>query len=118
MTYILGFLSLLLFLLVGETLKFLFGWPVSGGIGGMLLLTVWLVRSGSVSEELAAASRALISALILLIMPGVVGVFFLGSRFSGQWLAIGGALIAGTALSVLTSLLLLRATTKRGGRVV
>ncbi|MDX1756145.1 MAG: CidA/LrgA family protein [Marinobacter sp.] len=103
-----GFLTLLLFLVMGESLRFVFGWPVSGGVIGMLLLTGWLMLSGGAGEALAGASQQLISILILLIMPGVVGVFFLGGRFDGQWTAVVVALVTGTFLSVLTTLLLLR----------
>lgn len=103
-----GFLTLLLFLMLGETLRLLFQWPVSGGIIGMLLLTLWAMVSGGVRDDLALASQKLIAILILLIMPGVVGVFFLGNQFDGQWLAIGLALVGGTFLSVLSTLALLR----------
>lgn len=103
-----GFLTLLLFLMLGEFLRFVFQWPISGGVIGMMLLTAWLMVSGGANESLTTASQSLISILILLIMPGVVGVFFLGSRFEGQWLAIGTALVAGTFLSVLTTLLTMR----------
>jgi putative effector of murein hydrolase LrgA (UPF0299 family) len=37
-----------------------------------------------------------------------VGIFFQAGEFSGQWLAIGSALVVGTLLSVLTTLWLLR----------
>lgn len=103
-----GFLTLTIFLLLGESLRFVIGWPISGGVGGMLMLTLWLVVRGKVSDELAVASQGLISILIVLIMPGVVGVFFLGDAFAGQWVAFGVALVAGTALSVLTTLLLMK----------
>jgi holin-like protein len=108
-----GFLGLTLFLLVGESLRFLLGWSISGGVGGMLLLALWLAIRGQISSGLASASQGLISILILLIMPGVVGVFFLGDAFSGQWLAVGVALLAGTALSVATTLALMTYFTKR-----
>ncbi|SFM35759.1 CidA/LrgA family protein [Marinobacter zhejiangensis] len=103
-----GFLTLLLFLILGEAMRLLFLLPISGGIIGMLLLTFWAMVSGGISEDLALASQKLIAILILLIMPGVVGVFFLGGHFDGQWLAITLALLAGTFLSVLTTLLILR----------
>lgn len=103
-----GFLTLLLFLMLGEALRLLFQLPVSGGIIGMLLLTIWAMATGGINEDVALASQALIAILILLIMPGVVGVFFLGSHFDGHWIAIACALVGGTFLSVLTTLLLLR----------
>ncbi len=65
-------------------------------------------------SSLARASQGLISVLVLLIMPGVVGVFFTADQFSGQWLAVAAALLVGTFLSVLTTLLLMKAVTARG----
>ena len=35
-----GFLTLLLFLILGELLRYLCNWPVSGGVAGMMLLTL------------------------------------------------------------------------------
>lgn len=103
-----GFLQLTAFLAIGESLRFLLAWPVSGGVAGMLLLTLWLMLTGQIGDGLALASQSLISVLVLLITPGVVGVFFLGDQFAGQWLAIGLALVLGTLLSVLTTLMLMR----------
>lgn len=103
-----GFLILTLFLLLGESLGFLLDWPISGGVIGMILMTLWLMLRGHISDELASASQALISLLVLLIMPGVVGIFFLGAQFSGQWLAVAVALGLGTLLSVVTTLLLMQ----------
>jgi len=103
-----GFLILVVFFIFGESLRLVFALPVSGGVLGMIALTLTLMVQGSVSDQLAAASQGLISMLVLLIMPGVVGVFFTANQFSGQWLAVAAALLAGTFLSVLTTLLLMK----------
>ncbi len=103
-----GFLVLTVFFIVGELLRVLLALPVSGGVIGMILLTVLLMGKGSISDSLAGASQALISVLVLLIMPGVVGVFFVADEFAGQWLAIGVALLVGTLLSVFTTLWLMQ----------
>jgi len=103
-----GFLVLSVFFLLGEASRIVFALPVSGGVIGMILLTFTLMVRGNISDSLAQASQALISVLVLLIMPGVVGIFFQAGEFSGQWLAIGSALVVGTLLSVLTTLWLLR----------
>lgn len=103
-----GFLVLVLFYLLGEILRLVFVLPVSGGVLGMMALTFTLMLWGQVSEELASAGQALISVLVLLIMPGVVGVFFMAGQFSGQWFAVAAALLVGSFLSVLTTLLLMK----------
>lgn len=110
-----GFLVLTLFYLLGEALQRVLLLPVSGGVIGMALMTLSLMLRGQIGEGVAGASQALISVLILLIMPGVVGVFFLGDEFSGQWLAVAVALGVGTLLSVLTTLLLMRSLVSRQG---
>lgn len=111
-----GFLTLVLFFMLGEALRLVFLLPVSGGVLGMMLMTVTLMLKGSVSDDLAMASQGLISILVLLIMPGVVGVFFSADQFSGQWLAVATALLVGTFLSVLTTLLLMTSLTRANGR--
>ncbi|NWN92774.1 CidA/LrgA family protein [Marinobacter adhaerens] len=108
MSMLRGFLILVLFYLLGEAVRLIFLVPVSGGVLGMILMTFTLMLRGEISDALASASQALISVLVLLIMPGVVGVFFMASRFSGQWLAVAVALLVGTFLSVLTTLLLMK----------
>ena len=59
---------------------------------------------------MAEASRGLISVLVLLISPGVVGVFFIADRFAGHWLSVVVALVAGTLLSSVTTLWLMKKT--------
>lgn len=108
MSMLYGFLVLTVFFMAGEVLRVLLALPVSGGVIGMILLTLLLMARGGTSESLAGASQALISVLVLLIMPGVVGVFFVADEFAGQWLAIGVALALGTLLSVITTLWLMQ----------
>ena len=103
-----GFLWLLGFLLLGEVLVTLSGLPVSAGVVGMLLLTAWLLLHGGGFDDIAAAAQPLIAVLAMLIMPGVVGVFFLIDALAGQWTAILAALVGGTLLSVFTTLWLMR----------
>jgi putative effector of murein hydrolase LrgA (UPF0299 family) len=114
MSMLRGFLVLVLFFILGESIRVVFALPVSGGVLGMVVITFTLMVKGSVSDELALASQGLVSVLVLLIMPGVVGVFFTADQFSGQWLAVATALLVGTFLSVLTTLLLMQLVTTRG----
>ncbi|QJQ96835.1 MULTISPECIES: CidA/LrgA family protein [Halomonadaceae] len=102
-----GFLRLLILLLIGDALVTLLQLPVSSGVAGMLLMTTWLILRRRVDEDISAASQPLIALLAMLIMPGVVGVFFIAEQFAGQWLAVAVALGAGTLLSVATTLWLM-----------
>ena len=114
MSMLRGFLVLTVFFIAGEAVRVLLALPVSGGVIGMILLTLLLMGQGSISDSLAGASQALISVLVLLIMPGVVGVFFVVDEFAGQWLAVGVALVLGTLLSVMTTLWLMHRFSGQG----
>lgn len=103
-----GFLWLISFLLLGEALVIHLGLPISPGVVGMLAMTLWLILRRRVGNAIQAASQPLITLLAMLIMPGVVGVFFIIDTFAGQWLAIGVALILGTLASVATTLWLMQ----------
>jgi len=103
-----GFLVLVAFFLLGEAVRVLAGVPVSGGVLGMVMVTFTLMLRGRVSDELAEASQGLISVLVVLIAPGVVGVFFIIDKFAGQWTTVLVALVAGTMLSVLTTLWIMK----------
>lgn len=108
MTALGGFLWLVSFWLIGEVIIYLTAIPVSSGVLGMLLLSITLAIRGSVPDTLAAAAQPLIALLAMLIMPGVVGVFFVAGELGSQWIAIIVSLILGTLLSVLTTLWLMR----------
>src|SRR5690554_7800099 len=99
-----GFLWLLGFLLLGDVLVTLTGLPVSAGVGGMLLLTFWLMLRGTVSRDITGAAQPLINVLAMLIMPGVVGVFFILDTLSGQWAVCIGALVGGWWVGVVRAL--------------
>jgi putative effector of murein hydrolase LrgA (UPF0299 family) len=103
-----GFLWLVGFLLLGEALVWWLSIPVSPGVVGLLALTLWAMLRGRIDPDIQAASQPLIQVLAMLIMPGVVGIFFIRDAFSGQWLAVAVALTLGTLLSVGTTFFLMR----------
>lgn len=103
-----GFLWLLGFQLLGHLLVESLAIPVSHAMAGLLLLLAWLLARRRLNESVATASQALIPLLAMLVMPGVVGVFFVIDEFAGHWTAVMVALVLGTFLSVLTTLWLMR----------
>ncbi|MCA1773432.1 MAG: CidA/LrgA family protein [Halomonas sp.] len=103
-----GLLWLIGYWLLGEVVIHFSGLPISSGVVGMLLMCATLVVIGRVPSSIAAASQPLIGLLAMLIMPGVVGVFFILDELAGQWFAILAALVLGTLLSVITTLWLLK----------
>lgn len=108
MTLLRGFLWLLGFQLLGQAAVEWLSLPVSHAMAGLLLLLVWLLVTRRLNESVATASQALIGQLAMLIMPGVVGVFFVIDEFAGHWTAVMLALVLGTFLSVLTTLWLMQ----------
>ncbi|TVU92246.1 CidA/LrgA family protein [Vreelandella titanicae] len=107
MSVLRGFLWLLSFLVLGDILVTLAGLPVSAGVVGMLLLSIWLMLCGKVPRDLATAAQPLIGVLAMLVMPGVVSIFFMFDELAGYWTAILVALVLGTLLSVFTTLWLM-----------
>ncbi|GHD40732.1 Putative effector of murein hydrolase LrgA, UPF0299 family [Marinobacter persicus] len=107
MGWLWGFFILVLFFLLGEAIRVVAGLPVSGGVIGMVLVTLKLMIRGDITDSLASASQGLISVLVLLITPGVVGVFFIADQFAGEWWILAVALVVGTFLSVATTLWLM-----------
>lgn len=103
-----GLLWLISYWIIGEVVIYFSGLPISSGVVGMLLLCATLTIIGRVPSSLAAAAQPLIALLAMLIMPGVVGVFFMLDELAGEWLAILTALLLGTLLSVITTLWLLK----------
>ncbi|MEP6417377.1 MAG: CidA/LrgA family protein, partial [Marinobacter sp.] len=50
MSMLRGFLTLVLCFMLGEALRLVFLIPVSGGVLGMILMTITLMLKGSVSD--------------------------------------------------------------------
>lgn len=84
MTLLRGFLWLLGFQLLGQLVVEALALPVSHAMAGLLLLLAWLLVNRGLSDSVATASQALIPLLAMLIMPGVVGVFFVIDEFAGH----------------------------------
>ena len=69
-----GLIVLLGFLLIGEFLAHLLGWPVPGSVMGMMLLFTVLVIRGGISPSLKQSSQGLLPYLPLFIVPASVGI--------------------------------------------
>ena len=103
-----GFTQILVFWIFGESLNYLTDIPVSGSVLGMIMLFAYLLIRGTVSKQLEHSSQTLISQLSLLLLPGGVGLFFLGERMQGQWIPLLTAIVVGSIISIIASLLLMR----------
>ncbi len=105
--------QIMVFWVLEESLHYLTEIPISGSVLGMLLLFAFLMVRAGASLELERTSQALISQLTLLLLPGGVGLFFLGERMTGQWLPLLTAIFIGSLLSIAISLLLMNWLVKR-----
>jgi holin-like protein len=99
---------LLLFQLAGEVLAHVFALPLPGPVIGMALLFATLVWRGGAGDTLRNTANGLLQHLSLLFVPAGAGVMVHFSRIGGEWLAILGALVASTALTLLVTALTLR----------
>lgn len=101
-----GFLTLLIFQWLGELVTLATGAPIPGPVFGMLLLLLALLVRQKASQSLQESSHTLIQYLSLLFLPAGVGIFFLSDAIQAQWLAIAGAMILGTFISMYFSAVL------------
>lgn len=95
--------TLLLFQALGEGLSFALRLPVPGPVLGMALLLAYLLFRRQAAEPLRETSLELLKHLSLLFVPAGVGIMLHTVRLADEWLAIGIALLASTALAILVT---------------
>lgn len=102
-----GLIWLLLFQLLGELISRSFGWIVPGPVVGMVLFFAFLLLVPT-PQSVSQVSDTLIKHLGVMFLPPAAGLFFLPPEVTRQWLALAGALIIGTAISLTLCALLLK----------
>lgn len=107
------FTVILCFQLAGELLVAASGLPIPGPVIGMALLFAGLLCLGSVSEDLAIASGALLENLSLLFVPAGVGVMLHLSVLSREFASISLALLVSTCLTIAVTGLVMKILSKR-----
>ena len=95
-----GFVTLLLFTVLGDVVSTLLQLPVPGAVTGLILLVVWLQVKGEPSENLQKVSQFCIHYLSALFIPASVAVFFMTDLWSRQWLPIVLAVFVATPLGI------------------
>jgi holin-like protein len=99
--------------LLGELLISATGLPVPGPVCGMAILFLGLNVHGSVPDELAAVTSALLDNLTLLFIPAGVGVMLHAALIGRDWLPISVSLIVSTALTIAVTALMMTWLTPR-----
>jgi holin-like protein len=89
--------------LLGEAVARLADLPVPGPVLGLIGLAALLIARGRAPEPLADTANGLLQHLSLLFVPAGVGVLLHLSRIGEAWLAIGAALLVGTAVTILVA---------------
>lgn len=93
--------------LAGELVIHAAGLPFPGPVLGMVLLFGFLMVRGSIPEKLGATADFLLGHLSLLFVPAGVGVMLHFSLLGDDWLPIGVALVASTALTIVVTALMM-----------
>lgn len=103
-----GFITLLLFQLLGEAAAFALPIPVPGPVIGMMLLLLWLIAKQEQDSELIRFSSDFLRHLALLFIPAAVGIMTQFERLAHEWLAILVAVLVSTLVSIIVTAYLVR----------
>ena len=103
-----GILQLMIFNLLGYALVQGFDLPIPAPVIGLVLLLVFLLIRGSISESLAEATSKLLPLLPLFLIPASAGVVEYGALVKKEWLPILLALVVSLLVSFLVTPFLFR----------
>lgn len=95
-----GLTWLVLFQLAGTALNHLFLPVLPGPIIGLVLLLVYLMVRGEVSEPVSQAAGSLLRYLPLLLVPPAVGVMVYAGKIADDFWAIVGSLMLSLMLGL------------------
>ena len=82
--------------------------PVPGPVIGMVVLFIYLVARGGVSQTMGRTADGLLSHLSLLFVPAGVGVMLHFRLLEDNWLAVSVALLASTVATIVVTALMMR----------
>lgn len=102
--------TLLVFQVAGEIVRLALGLPVPGPVIGMLAFLAWLALKPREVAALREPVLTLLSHLSLLFVPAGVGVMLHLRRLADEALAVGVALVASTALSIVATAVVVERT--------
>jgi len=82
--------------------------PVPGPVIGMVVLFIYLMVRGGVSQAMGKTADGLLSHLSLLFVPAGVGVMLHFRLLEDNWLAVSAALLASTVATIIVTALMMR----------
>ncbi len=118
MTFLLSFVTLLLFQLAGELLHAMLHLPLPGPVIGMALLTAFLLAKGGVEPTLAATADQLLSMLGLLFVPAGAGIITNLALLRSAWLPLTASLMISTVLTLIVTAGVMHVLLKRSGQAI
>lgn len=110
--FILGFVLLLIFQLLGEVVVILLELPVSGPVVGIVLLLTTLIIKGRVGKSLNTASTTLLGHLSIMFVPVSVGLMAHYELLVNEWLPITATLILSTIVMLISTALIMAFTSR------
>lgn len=102
--------TLLVFQVAGEVVRLAFGLPIPGPVIGMLAFLAYLALAPREVAALREPVLTLLSHLSLLFVPAGVGVMLHLRRLADEAMAVGVALVASTALSIVVTAVVVERT--------
>jgi len=103
-----GLVQLLVFHWLGYMLVTTLNLPFPAPVAGMILLLVYLLLNGSISEELAQATGHLLPFLPLFLIPAGAGVIQYGDVVKQEWFPMTLALVVSSVASFVVTPFLFR----------
>lgn len=103
--YLLGFAIVTAFFLLGTQLHS-WGFPIPGGVLGLLLFFLALTFGVVKLRRVERASGLLLRNMVLLFVPYTIGILEMGPLLSKQWLALTASLLVSLVAVILTTGLL------------
>ena len=111
-----GFITLLLFTVLGDGISAIFKLPIPGAVTGLILLVIWLQVKGGAPKELQQVSQFCIRYMAVLFIPSSVAVFFMTDLLSRQWLPLVLATFVATPIGIVISGHFMQWLLRRGGK--
>lgn len=103
-----GIIVLIALQLIGETISYYLDIPIPGAIIGMVLLLLFLMFKGNVSESLSSTAQKLFPYLPLLLIPASVGVIQYGQLLEKEGIAVVSALVLSLVISFIATPLIFK----------
>lgn len=113
---IVGFALLFGCQLAGELLSRTAALPLPGPVAGMVLLLALLALRPALAAHVRGVAHGLLAVLSFLFVPAGVGVMAHAERLRAEWLPIGAALVASTAVGLVVTALVFQAVAARMDR--